>query len=133
MSYPVAPIVMGLFFVFATAMTALVALTMLTPGGPLDAIWSFKPAAHAQLAAFTPASGAAFAALSFVMAAASVGCFQRRRWGWTLALVLVAANGVGDLARAATGELAEGLFGAAVVAALLYWLSRPATRASFCN
>src|SRR5262249_28278274 len=60
----VTPGALAAFFAFATAMAAIVAITMLAPGTPLDAIWAVKPAEYAQLRSLAPASGVAFAMLS---------------------------------------------------------------------
>jgi hypothetical protein len=125
------PILLGLFFLFATLMCALAGLSLLTPGGALDAIWRLKPDEQAQLLALGPAVGAGFLALALVMAAASCGAFARRRWGRRLAIAIFAANAVGDAARIALGGVLEGAIGVAVTAIILWWLTREKVRASF--
>ena len=111
-------------------MCALAGASLLSPG-PLDWIWRWKPAAHAQLLLLGPAAGAAFLGLALIMALASFGSLARRRWAWPLALAIFAANAVGDAARIPFGAVAEGLVGVAMTAAILWWLTRPAVRALF--
>lgn len=112
-------------------MCALAGASLLTPGGPLDWIWGFKPDEHRRLLELGPALGAGFVALALVMALASCGAFGRRRWGWALALAIFAVNAAGDAARLAFGAVAEGLIGLAATAAILWWLSRAPIRMLF--
>lgn len=128
---PLTPPLLGVFFAFATVMTGLSAITLLAPGGPLDAMWRIKPDAYAELRAFAPVSGIGFAVLCAMMAAACFGAVTRRRWGWMLGAALIVANALGDLGRALTGAWVEGLIGVAITGVLLWWLWRPATRAMF--
>ncbi|MEZ5994758.1 MAG: hypothetical protein R3C25_03315 [Hyphomonadaceae bacterium] len=128
---PITPTALGVFFLLSTALTAAVAISLAAPGGALDAMWALKPGAHEQLLDLRPASTLGFAALSLAMAATAYGVARRRAWGWRSALAIFAINGLGDGARAATGAWAEGLLGAAIAAAILWWLMRPPVRALF--
>jgi hypothetical protein len=125
------PVLLGLFFAFATLMCAFAAATLLDPGGPLDALWRIKPDEHRALLATGPLAGVGFGALAVIMALTSWGCFGRRRWGLQAAMVILAVNAAGDLIRAVSGRWAEGLFGAAIAGALLWWLSRRGVRRMF--
>jgi hypothetical protein len=127
----ITPIVLAIFFWVAELLTAIVFLTLLVPDTPLDLIWLAKPDAHNDLMLLRPASTLGFLLLSVAMGFAAVGCMRRRRWGWTLAVAIFAANSVGDAIRAATGGLAEGFFGVAVTLSILWWLTRPNVRALF--
>ena len=123
---PLTPILLTAFFLFGTVMTALAGASLLTPGGALDWIWLKKPEEHRLLMALGPLAGAGFMALSGLMAATAIGAWKRRRWGWWLAVIIFAVNGLSDLARAASGAYWEGLFGAAIAALILWWLFRRA-------
>lgn len=128
---PVTPVALGAFCLFAAAMAALAAITLLAPGTPLDAAWRIKPAAHAQLLALGPAVGVGFVLLCAAAIATSVGTFGRRRWGWWVALVGVCANATGDAINGLAGAWIEGLVGVSVTAAIVWWLTRPRVRALF--
>jgi uncharacterized membrane protein YccC len=52
-------------------------------------------------------------------------------WGWWLAIVIFAANGIGDVLQFVMGRLLEGAFGVVVAGALVFWLTRPSVRAAF--
>jgi hypothetical protein len=127
----VTPPVLGAFFVFAAAMAGFAAETLLEPGGPLDPVWRIKPAEHAQLLAMGPLVGLGFSALSVVAVIGAVGAFQRRRWGWWVAVLGISANGLADAARGLAGARLEGLIGVTVAGAIVWWLTRPRVRALF--
>ena len=118
------------FFVIAALIAVAAGVSLLVPG-PFDAIWRIKPAEHAVLAVWAPASGVGFLALGGFMAAAAIGLYQRRRWGWRLAIGIFTINGLGDAGRALTGAMLEGLIGVAVAVALIWWLTRRSVRAEF--
>jgi|SRR5215216_1062555 hypothetical protein len=59
--------------------------------------------------------------------AAGVGLLQGRRWGWYLAMVVVALSILLTL----LGGLPRSLFGLLIDALMIYLLTRPATRAKF--
>ena len=128
---PVTPLVAGTFFAFATLLVALAGVSLLFPGGPLDAMWRIKPREHAQLLTHAPLVGTGFLLLGMVMGAASIGCFARRHWGWILAVTIFVANGVADLARIPLGAPGEGLLGAAITGLLVWWLTRPRVHSLF--
>ena len=125
------PLALGCFFALATLMTGVVSVTLFAPGGPLDAIWQIKPHEYQDLLLLRPTSSAGFAILCIAMAATMIGCFQRKRWGLMLAITIFAINALGDAAHAFSGAWAEGAFGVAVAALILWWLTRHRVRALF--
>ena len=114
-------------------MASLAAVSLLAPDGGLASIWSFKQAEFRQLRMIGPPAWTGFLLLALLLATASWGCFDRRRWGWALGFTLIAVNAAGDLARITMGNVAEGLTGLLLAGALLWWLSRPPVRACFQN
>jgi hypothetical protein len=127
------PLITGVFFAVATGITAVVGISLLLPGSALDAIWSIKPAEHEQLLRAGNLAAVGFVGLAAIMAVASLGAFRRRRWAWRLALIIFAINGVGDAARIALGAPAEGTVGVAVVALIIFWLTRRRVRDMFAR
>jgi hypothetical protein len=125
------PRLLGLFFLFGAAMTALAGASLAWPDGPLAPMWRLKPDEFRQMLALGGWVPIGFFALSPMMAATAYGAWTRRRWGWALAMIIFAVNGVSDLARAAFGAPLEGLFGAAIAALVLWWLARRDVRAMF--
>lgn len=128
---PITPIALAAFFTLATVLTALVSITMATPGGPLDVVWAIKPYEHAHLLRLRPFSTAGFIVICAAMAAAAFGTAMRKRWGLSLATAILLINALGDAARAISGAWLSGLIGLSVAGALVWWLTRPRVRAVF--
>ncbi|HEY4725278.1 MAG TPA: hypothetical protein VIJ13_04815 [Actinomycetota bacterium] len=76
----------------------------------------------------TMLNGGAFPVVALVLVAgliaAGVGLLQGRRWGWYLAMVMVALSVVLDLLRG-------NLLALVIDALIIFLLTRPATRAKF--
>jgi len=130
---PVTPWVLGGFFIFATAMALLAAVTLLAPGTLLDRAWAVKPQEYAQLRAMGPWVGCSFAGLAILAIWTARGLFLCRRWGWWMAVVGLTVNGLSDAARIPFGAVLEGLIGVAVTGAIVWWLTRPRVRALFAT
>ncbi|MBW8813438.1 MAG: hypothetical protein JF588_08430 [Caulobacterales bacterium] len=128
---PVTPALLAAFLLFATAMAGLAAVTLLRPGGPLDAAWRIKPAEYAQLRAMGPWVGAGFAALSAAAGLLALGVLRRRLWAWRGAVFGLAVNGLADAIRGLSGSWIEGVLGVTVTGLFVWWLTRPRVRALF--
>ena len=117
------------FFVFGCTMGSLALASLLLPSSPLRYVWRINPRA---LEAFENMGVWAYVMLlvvAAVCALAAVGVWSRRRWGYALAVSVLAANMVGDAANAAFGNEPRALAGLLIVAALLTYLTRPKVRA----
>ncbi len=121
----------GVFFLFGGAISVWVAITLLRPGTALDQLWTLNKTAHAQLASLGPAVAVGFIALSALMLAASVGWFQRRRWGWLLGTTIIAINASADLLNAFRGDWLKGFVGVAFAGVLLFYMTRSKVRNYF--
>jgi hypothetical protein len=124
-------VILGAFFALATAILVAVGVALLFPGSMMDGIWSLYPARRGLLIPYHAWLGPAFLVLALAMAAASVGCFRRRRWGWRLAIAIFAINGLGDVMQLLTGRILEGATGVAAAGAILFYLYRPKVRDAF--
>jgi hypothetical protein len=119
------------FLLFGTAMALLAATTLLFSGTPLDRVWSLNPRAHQELAPFGKMAGVGFALLAATLALAAVGWFRRRRWGWRLAVPLIAVQVLGNLVNLFRGRVVEGAVGITIAGALLVYLFRKPIRILF--
>ena len=77
------------------------------------------------MASFGKIAGFGFALLAVALALATVGWFCRRRWGWRLAVALIAAQVLGNLVNLFRGRVLEGAVGITIAAALLFYLLSP--------
>jgi hypothetical protein len=121
----------GVFLLFGAVMAALAGTTLVWQGSALDRIWSLNPRAHKELVPFGRAVGIPFLLLSATLAVASIGWFKRRRWGWILAVSLIATQVLGNLVNIWMARYLEGATGVVIAGALLLYLVRADVRNVF--
>lgn len=88
---------MAAFFAFGATMCALTVFLLLFPGSALDSLWRFNPESRAAFHSIGQLSVWLMLVVGISCAFASVGLWQRSRWGIRLALIILALNIVGDL------------------------------------
>src|SRR4051812_14646558 len=96
---------MIIFLVFGATMAALAGMTLVFPQSFLTAMWRLNPTAYAQMAPWGVLAGIPMLLLSAVMVCAALGWYRRRRWGWTLAVIVIATQTAGDAANLIAGRL----------------------------
>lgn len=104
-------------------MSLLTAVSLATPGGPLEPMWRLNPRARE---AFAPMGGRAIvlmAAVSAACALAAVGLWKGKRWGRRLAIGVLAANAIGDAVSAILGVEPRAAIGLPVAGALIVYLA----------
>jgi hypothetical protein len=121
----------GVFLFFGAAMASLAATTLLWQGTVLDRVWTLNPVAHEQLAPLGGWVGILFLLLGAVLAAAGIGWFRRRLWGWRLAIIVILTQLLGDVVNCLRGEWLKGAIGVTVAGALLLFLLQRKIRAVF--
>jgi hypothetical protein len=121
----------GVFLFFGATMASLAGTTLVWPGTALSKLWVLNAAAYRQLAPLGWRIGILFLGLGAALATAGVGWFRRSRWGWKLALVIIAIQVAGDLINLLRGDFVRGGTGVVIAGGLLLYLLRPNVRASF--
>jgi hypothetical protein len=119
------------FFAFGACASGLSAVTLLRPGGALDAVWRVNPDGHAAL---QRAGGWAVLLMLVVCgacAATARGLWARRPWGRALAITMLGVNLLGDLVNAVVLGDQRTLIGLPIAALLIASLLAPRTRALF--
>jgi hypothetical protein len=122
---------MGIFLCFGAVMAALAGISLVWGGSVLDQMWALNPRAYKELAPFGKAVGIAFLFLSVLLAAAAIGWWQRRLWGWWLAVILIATQVLGNLVNILQGRIVEGGTGVTLAGALLFYLLQTKVRSVF--
>jgi len=105
--------------------------TLVWPGTPLDRIWVLNPTAHLKLTSLGTRIGLAFLILAVALGTAGVGWFQKKRWGWRLAVCIIGIQVLGDLVNLMRGDYLRGVTGVVIAGALLLYLCRPPVKALF--
>ncbi len=117
--------IIGLFLLVAPVILVVSAISLLVPGTFLDQIWVVNETGYRQMLPFRGLVGIGFLALGVVIALAGIGLLKGRKWGWWLAVLVFAANGIGDGIRFLLGDFLGGSIGLVVVALILFYLTRP--------
>jgi hypothetical protein len=121
----------GLFLFFGAVMALLAGISLIWRGTLLDHMWVLNAPAYRQLAPFGKTVGVPFLVLSAALAAAGVGWFGRRLWGWRLTVVVIATQVSGDFFSIFMGYFVRGAVGVTIASALLLYLLRPGVRSAF--
>lgn len=121
----------GVFLFFGATVASLAAITLLWRGTYLDPIWSLDPTAYRQLAPLGRDVGVPFLLLGLALAAAGIGWFRRRLWGWRLTVAIIAIQIVGDVMNCIRGDWLHGGIGVVIAGALLLFLLRPTIKNAF--
>jgi hypothetical protein len=121
----------GIFLFFGAIMASLAATTLLWRGTSLDRIWALNPIAYKRLAPLGGVVGIFFLVLGVALTTAGIGWFRRRLWGWKLAVLIIAAQVLGDVVNCLRGDLLRGGTGVIIAGALLLFLLRSKVRATF--
>jgi hypothetical protein len=124
-------IAVGIFWLFGSVMASLAGLSFVTPGTPLDRLWTLNPAAHQALAPLGQAAGVGFLLLAIALAVTCKRWLARRFSGWWLAVIIVALQVLGDFVNIFLGRVIAGAIGAAIAGLFLFYLSRPQVRTRF--
>jgi hypothetical protein len=124
----------GIFLLFGAVIASLAGTTLVWQGTPLDRIWILNSRAHNDLAPFGRSIGILFFLLAATLAIASAGWFKRRRWGWRLAVAIIATQVFGDLVNIVRGDLVRGVIGFLIAGILLLYLFfSPRIRSAFAR
>ena len=73
----------------------------------------------------------AFLLLALALGAAGIGWFQKKRWGWRLAVCIMLIQLLGDLLNLVRGDYLRGVTGVAIARALFVYVCRPPVKALF--
>jgi len=121
----------GVFLYFGAIMACLMGTPLIWRGTLLDHMWALNAPAYKQLSPFGKTVGIPFLVLSAALAAAGVGWFGRRLWGWRLTVVAIAIQILGDLVGIFMGHFVRGATGVTITGGLLFYPLRPEVRAAF--
>jgi len=129
--FPVVPPTLVAFAFLAALIALLTGLALAVPGPIWAPMWSLNPQAYDAFHRLGRTAELLLFSLACLCALTGVGLLLRRRWAWWLALLGLAANGVGDLVSLVwTHNLARFGSGVLIAAALIFILTLTPVRRS---
>lgn len=118
-------------FVIGVIAASLACITLLMPGGRMDAIWQLNPDGHTRLLSI----GRWSASLMFLVAVACAlsvrGLLRRVLWGYWLVFTMLSANLIGDLSFALLRHDPRTLIGLPIAGTVLLFLLTKRVRGAF--
>jgi hypothetical protein len=122
---PLGITLLSVFFALGFLIALSTSIALLTPGGPLEPMWSLNPHVRQEFARLGVWALAILLPVAAACAAASVGLWLTRRYGYVVALLLIFVNLVGDLVNVLLGTEPRAAVGIPIAAAIaVYLLSR---------
>lgn len=113
---------LSVFFTLGIIPATVSAVALAWPGAWADAIWRLKPEARSQFAQLAPWGIPLMIVVALACAAAAVGLWTRRRWGYRVAVGLLGVNLLGDLLNAVIQNDWRSLIGLPIAGVMLFYL-----------
>jgi hypothetical protein len=119
MDRPLPVTIVAIFLFLATAIAAVVGISLLFPNPLLDHLWELNRQGAALFHSIGRVSGLFLLVLGCGTLAAGFGMLRGRRWAWWFASILFAIDGLGDVVsyfiihdalRAVTGIIVSSVF-----------------------
>ena len=113
---------LSIFFITGALISFTAGVSLLVPSGFLEPLWRVNPRGHEGLLRIGLWAVALLFAASASCAAAAVGLWRRARWGYIVAIALIAINLLSDVANAVMGTEPRAIVGVPIALALLFYL-----------
>ncbi|HZE70913.1 MAG TPA: hypothetical protein VE135_15500 [Pyrinomonadaceae bacterium] len=130
---PISVGAMSIFFWAGAVISLIAALSLLFPGSVLEPMWKLNPRAREGFAEIGGWAILLMGAVSIACAMAAAGLWRGSRWGYLLALVLLAINLIGDIANVLLGTEPRAAVGIPIVIAILVFLLASRREISLAN
>jgi uncharacterized membrane protein (DUF2068 family) len=130
---PAGIVALTLLFLFGTVASFVALLALAFPGSFLEPIWKLNPRAQAGFATMGRWAIVLMCVVFVACALTAVGLWRGARWGYWLAIVMLAVNLFGDIANVLMGTERKALIGIPIVIILLIFLASKRVREFFAN
>lgn len=118
-------------FALGALTSGLSAISLSTPGGPLEPMWRLNPRARAGFAHLGGWAPALLGVVYLACAACAYGFFKGRRWRYRLGVAGLLVNASADVFNAVSGIEPRAAVGVPVVALIVAYLFSRRVRAFF--
>src|SRR5574341_1092055 len=119
---PVGVTALSIFFWAGAIISFIAAVSLLFPGSSLDPMWRLNPRAREGFAGIGGWAILLMGAVSVACAIAAAGLWRGARWGYWVALALLAINLIGDITNVLLGAEPRAAVGIPIVLAILVFL-----------
>lgn len=119
---PIGVTALSIFFWAGAVISFIVAVSLLFPGSFLEPMWRLNQRAREGFAGVGGWAILLMGVVSFGCAMAAAGLWRGSRWGYWLALILLAINLIGDIANVLLGTERRAAVGIPIVIAILVFL-----------
>lgn len=130
---PIGITALSIFFLFGAAASFVSAASLLFPGSFLEPMWRLNPRARQGLTGMGVWAIVLMCAVCVACASAAAGLWRGARWGYRLALALLAINLLGDIVNVVLGTEPRAAVGIPVVVAILAFLMSRRVRRFFAS
>ena len=113
---------LSIFFLVGAMNSLTASIPLLHPDSFLKSMWRLNPRAHENLSGLGLWAVVLLSAVSVFCAAAAVGLWRESRWGYRIAIGLMAVNLVGDVTNIVLGTEPRAIVGVPIAAAILIYL-----------
>lgn len=128
---PVGITVLSIFFIAATAITLVASLSLLFPSGFLEPIWQLNPRGRAGLSSIGVWAVVLLLVVGCACAVAAIGLWRGASWGYTVAIIVLSVNLLGDLVNTMSGLEPRAAIGIPIVIGMLVYLTSQKVRLFF--
>ena len=119
---PLGIVALTVLFIFGTIASFVSFVALLFPGSFLKSIWKLNPRAHQGFATMGRWAIVLMCVVCLACALTAVGLWCGARWGYWLAVVMLAVNLLGDVANVLLLKERKALIGVPIVVVILIFL-----------
>ena len=130
---PIGITALSMFFLFGAAASFVSSISLFFPGSFLERMWRLNPRARAGFADMGVWAIVLMCAVCVACASAAVGLWRGKRWGYWLAVALLAINLLGDIVNVLLGTEPRAVFGIPIVVAIFAFLMSGQVRRFFIS
>ena len=128
---PIGITALSMLFIFGAVASFVSSVSLFFPGSFLDPLWRLNPRALRGFTIIGDWAIILMCAVCVACASAAVGLWRGARWGYWLALVLLAINLLGDVLNVILGIEPRAVVGIPIVLAILAYLMTSQVRRFF--
>jgi hypothetical protein len=128
---PIGITALSVFFLFGATMSFVASVSLLFPGSFLEPMWQLNPRAREGFAGIGAWAVVLMCALCIACASAAVGLWRGARWGYRLAVALLAINLLGDIVNVVLRTEPRAVIGIPIVVAIFTFLMSKRVRRFF--